>query len=1207
MTSFDPPSDPPAFNATPELEARLTAWVLGECSAFEITELEALVAKHPEAAALHDALLENSTLYSDLASEESKDWKLPRGKRKELLKTLKQHPSVTGIVTETDDQETTLDRIHSEESKPEPQSRAKATRTRKPNRRMWWITAGILNAAAVLLFFSVQLFNSVNLSTAKSEAQYAPATEVMESEPMAQNGKEWYERPTGEYVTSRSSGSVGGGGGGGRRDADADGRADGASDPTVYYSADSASAADADALGAYISPSPKKKKSTFFSKLTPGKKSSGSSAQNEGKLSNYLGIEKETRMVPTDGKRVQNQVDRIANSPVIAEPSYAPVPSSASVPASAPVPGRIAKPISPQSSVTSAGEVNGVWSDGKPKSTQISSDLDKRSFVAPREITLGERLASDQKDSSIVSLNGSASKRDMSLSSRLTRVPNQRPAGTPSRKSAAIGSGSAPSSAPKGAATRSAPPAPDAPSQPSFQTFGVQTFEDSFAGVKQEAIRSPRLESAATPPPAVVAPAAPPVLSAPLPSVPASRAPMAPSTPKIRQVPAKKSVAKPKPMPSIALPTPAPQPKASPVRSSGSTTPSKSVAVEAADKLADIRGKWNQPLGRERNIDTPKMAQEIGATTGLSVSSGKTLEKNSTRYRSVSGGLSVGGRAVTPQAITATGAIQVPSPEFKKMKTPSEAQPDLDGLAYSYRANESDDESSLQAKAGEAVPFFRLDEMKADETAESLEEIEEELLELNGRLSSGRELESMSKAQAEKGKRGSQLRDKLSTSQFMVESNASVNAFSTFSLNVSDVSFQLAYQTLKRGDFPQASSVRIEEFVNAFDYGDPMPSEAEKVSCRIDRAAHPFRQSRDLVRISMRTAAAGRAAQTPLHLVLMLDNSGSMEREDREASLQAAVQVLAKNLNPIDRVTLIGFARTPRLIADALPGDQAHRLSQLVRQTPSEGGTNLEAALELAGAKALELVTPGAMTRIVLLTDGAANLGNAEPEELAKKVIELRERGVAFDACGMGTVELNDTMLEALTRKGDGRYYVLNRPEDAGPAFAEKLAGALRPAAKNVKVQVEFNPERVGNYRLLAYERHRLKKEDFRNDAVDAAEMAAADAGVAVYEVEVKPDGKGPIGKVSVRFRDMATQTMTERSWGISDGSAARFEQSPVALQLASLAAMTAQRIRGGDGTGHIDLERMIPMSQRLQHQKPQDSELKKLVEMLQIIRKNAP
>src|SRR6185436_14532544 len=151
--------------------------------------------------------------------------------------------------------------------------------------------------------------------------------------------------------------------------------------------------------------------------------------------------------------------------------------------------------------------------------------------------------------------------------------------------------------------------------------------------------------------------------------------------------------------------------------------------------------------------------------------------------------------------------------------------------------------------------------------------------------------------------------------------------------------------------------------------------------------------------------------------------------------------------------------------------------------------------------------------------------------------------------------------LEALTRKGDGRYAVLNSPEEADANFARQLAGAFRPAAKDVKVQVHFNPARVARYRLIGFEKHRLKTEDFRNDRVDAAELAAEEAAVAVYQVEPLPQGEGELGEVSVRFRDAANGTMVERSWTmIYDAHAPAFDRASPSLQLAGAAALVAEK-----------------------------------------------
>ena len=404
-------------------------------------------------------------------------------------------------------------------------------------------------------------------------------------------------------------------------------------------------------------------------------------------------------------------------------------------------------------------------------------------------------------------------------------------------------------------------------------------------------------------------------------------------------------------------------------------------------------------------------------------------------------------------------------------------------------------------------------------------------------------------------------------------------AVSTFSLHVGDASFRLAKAALERGEAPDPAAIRPEEFYNAFDYGDPAPAAGEPVSCRVEQAAHPFLQQRNLVRVALRVPAAGRGAGMPLRLTVLLDTSGSMEREDRAATVRAALASLAGLLGPADRVTLIGFARQPRLLAESLPGDQAGQLAELAGRTPAEGGTNLEEALKLAGGLARRQWQAGAQNRIVLLTDGAANLGDAEPARLAEQIEALRRQGVAFDACGVGAAGLDDGVLEALTRKGDGRYQVLNAPEEADAGFARKLAGAFRPAAENVKVQVRFNPARVARYRLIGFEQHRLREQDFKDDRVDAAELAAEEAAVALYQVEPVPGADlGELGEVAVRFRDPAKGTMVERTWTlVYEAQPPAFDRASPSLRLAGAAALLAEKLRGGAPAGPIRLDELSP------------------------------
>ena len=477
-----------------------------------------------------------------------------------------------------------------------------------------------------------------------------------------------------------------------------------------------------------------------------------------------------------------------------------------------------------------------------------------------------------------------------------------------------------------------------------------------------------------------------------------------------------------------------------------------------------------------------------------------------------------------------------------------------------------------------------------------------------------RKLEEYKEAQQELGFRR-KLVEKVkralepAKSQSLNEKHTKQEPFSTFSLHVSDVAFKLAKAALlEQNKWPEVAKVRIEEFVNAFDYGDPAPTQSEKVSCQVEQAAHPFRQQRNVLRVAMRTAEMGRSSGTPLQITLLLDTSGSMERADRQESISQAMKVLTSQLTPSDTVTLIGFARQPRLIQDRLTGDALANLPKFVKQTPSEGGTNLEEALLLGAEHARRQFVEAGQNRIVLITDGAANLGDADAESLRDLVVGLRQEGIAFDACGVGAEGLNDTVLEALTRDGDGRYYLLNKPEDANAGFARQLAGAFRPAARNVKVQVRFNDRRVGNYRLLGFEKHRLKKEDFRNDKVDAAEMASSETGVAVYEIEPLPQGDGEIGEVSVRFQDMTTGRMVERTWPIAyNANVPALDEASPSLQLASTAAFLGEKLKGSTFGKAINLEELSQVLTNLRQHYSSDPRIASLIAMIEKVKEQQP
>ncbi len=384
----------------------------------------------------------------------------------------------------------------------------------------------------------------------------------------------------------------------------------------------------------------------------------------------------------------------------------------------------------------------------------------------------------------------------------------------------------------------------------------------------------------------------------------------------------------------------------------------------------------------------------------------------------------------------------------------------------------------------------------------------------------------------------------------------SENAFSTFSLNVSDVSFKLAGVSLEKGQMPEPASIRSEEFINAFDYRDPEAGPGVPIAFASERARYPFAHNRELLRFSLKTAAAGRQAGRSLNIVLLLDNSGSMERADRVRIIQEAMRVLAGQLQASDTFSIVTFARTAQLRVDGIPGNQAAAAAEEIAKLTPEGGTNLGDALDLAYQTALHHYLANGDNRVVLLTDGAANLGDVQPESLKQKVEAHRQQGVALDCFGIGWEGYNDDLLETLTRNGDGRYGFINTPEEANTEFVAQIAGALHVAASDVKVQVEFNPKRVTSYRQIGYAKHQLTKEQFRDNTVDAAEIASQEAGNALYTTEINPEGEGSIATVRVRYKVPGTAEYREQSWDVPyTGGAVALDQASAAMRLAATAS----------------------------------------------------
>ena len=435
------------------------------------------------------------------------------------------------------------------------------------------------------------------------------------------------------------------------------------------------------------------------------------------------------------------------------------------------------------------------------------------------------------------------------------------------------------------------------------------------------------------------------------------------------------------------------------------------------------------------------------------------------------------------------------------------------------------------------------------------------------------------------------------------------NNFSTFSLNVTDVSFKTTLASLQAGKLPEPGNVRSEEFLNALEYRDPMPRAGEPMAFHWERSRSPFTHDRDIIRFAVRTAALGRQPGRAVNLVCLLDNSGSMEREDRVSIVRQSLDVLARKLTPNDRVSLITFSRTPELRIDGMRGGNREAFLKASTGWIPQGGTHVEKALALAYETAKKHFIAGGNNRVILLTDGAANMGNVDPYQLRKIVESHRKQGVALDCFGIGWEDYNDNLLEALSRNGDGRYGFLNEPAQAVAEFEQKLLGAFQVAASDVKVQVEWNADRVKVFRQVGYLRHQLKKEDFRNNKIDAAEISASESGNALYVVQVNPNGEGPLGMVRVRYKVPFTSEYTEMEWSLAyEPAATPLEQASPAMRLGCVAATFAEWLAQNpyaQGVQLVDLQGLISGIPSIYGTDPRPTELEWMIGKASILAGN--
>jgi Ca-activated chloride channel family protein len=405
---------------------------------------------------------------------------------------------------------------------------------------------------------------------------------------------------------------------------------------------------------------------------------------------------------------------------------------------------------------------------------------------------------------------------------------------------------------------------------------------------------------------------------------------------------------------------------------------------------------------------------------------------------------------------------------------------------------------------------------------------------------------------------------------------------STFSIDVDTGSYANVRRMLRAGVRPPADAVRAEEFINYFDYGHPAPT-SRQVPFRVttELAPAPWNAKRQLLMIGIRGYDVPKAVLPPSNLVFLIDTSGSMDAPDKLPLLKQAFAQLVPQLRAQDRVSIVVPAGSAGLVLPPTPGDRHGEILAALEHLQAGGSTNGGAGIQLAYAMARQSFAKGGVNRVILATDGDFNVGTTDRKALETLVGDQRTSGIALSTLGFGDGNYNDAMAERLADVGDGNHAYIDSLQEARKVLVDEMQSTLLTIARDVKIQVEFNPALVSEYRLIGYENRALRNEDFANDRIDAGDIGAGHEVTALYEVTPAGSGAdrlpplryGPAAKVGpAQAGELAHLRLRYK---LPDASASRLIETPIlrsqvraepgdALRFAAAVAAFADALRGG-------------------------------------------
>ncbi len=353
-------------------------------------------------------------------------------------------------------------------------------------------------------------------------------------------------------------------------------------------------------------------------------------------------------------------------------------------------------------------------------------------------------------------------------------------------------------------------------------------------------------------------------------------------------------------------------------------------------------------------------------------------------------------------------------------------------------------------------------------------------------------------APGDEGRASGERYAKIDENPFLEASRAPL---STFSIDVDTASYSNTRRFLSEGRLPPRDAVRIEELVNYFTYNYPQPDGPLPFSVTTEVADCPWDARHRLVHIGLQGRKVSTEDLPPANLVFLVDVSGSMDSPAKLPLVKSSLRTLAEQLRPRDRVAVVVYAGASGLALPSTTGDRRDEIISAVERLKAGGSTNGGAGIQLAYRVAEENFIRGGVNRVILATDGDFNVGVTSDEQLVKLIEEKRRGGVFLSVLGFGAGNINDSAMERLADKGDGNYAYIDTEAEAEKALGEQLSGTLATIAKDVKIQVEFNPRLVAGYRLIGYENRLLADRDFNDDRKDAGEIGAGHTVTALYEI----------------------------------------------------------------------------------------------------------